>query len=75
MLTALTEPGYRDDMDKCNKDDSGGMGTRFYFLVFRNQIPSFFIFKNQILTAGKNPNMNAILRAWDPSYKMSFKYQ
>lgn len=29
MLTALSEPGYGDDMDKGNKDDSGGTGTRF----------------------------------------------
>lgn len=36
MLAALTEPGYGDDMDKRNKDDSGGTGTRFYFLLIRN---------------------------------------
>lgn len=55
MLTALSEPGYRDDMDKCNKDDSGGTGTRLYLLIFRNQIPSFLIFRNQILMADTPP--------------------
>jgi len=55
MLTALTEPGYRDGMDQCNNDDAGGTGTRFYFLISRNQIPSFLIFRNQILMAEKNP--------------------
>lgn len=81
MLTALAEPGHGDDTGKCNnKDDVGGTATRFYFLIcrnqilcfllFRNQIPGFLIFRNQILTAEIETNMNAILRAWDPSYKI-----
>lgn len=64
MPTALTEPGYRDNMGKCNnKDDAGGTPTRFYFPIFRNQIPGFLIFRNQILMAEIKANMNAILRA------------
>lgn len=58
MLTAVPEPG--DDMDRCNKGDLGGTGSRFYFLMFRNQIPGFLIFRIHLLMAEKGKrDMNA----------------
>lgn len=52
-LAAVTEPGHTDDVAKRNEDESGGNGTRFCFLIFRNEIPDFMIFRNQILMTGK----------------------
>lgn len=52
-MAAVTEPGHTDDVAKHNEDESGGNGTRFCFLIFRNEIPDFVIFGNQILMTGK----------------------
>jgi len=53
MLAALTGPGHSNDVGRHHEDESGRKGIRFCFLTFRNQIPNFLIFSNQILMAGR----------------------